>query len=95
MVKVAENDEDSSSLWAQGVLNRHLDVLKCDVGSTSSRRVAGFDRLGLNAFSTFDQDDSETVISLASNRETVSAAVRFPKYNTTLEKLTNLRKCHW
>ena len=36
MVKVAEDDKDSSPFWAQGVLNRYLDVLKCDVGSTSS-----------------------------------------------------------
>lgn len=60
-----EDDENSSALRSKGVFNGHFHFVKSDISSTGGRRITGLDRLGLNTFTSRDQDDGETVVGLA------------------------------
>lgn len=72
VVEVAEDDEDSSALGAQGIFDRDFDVFKRDVCSAGGRRVTGLDRFRLYTFPTLDEYNSETICSPTSDGETRS-----------------------
>lgn len=67
VVKVAEHHEDAAALFAERVLDRHLDVVERDVCRAGGGRIRRLDRLRGDAFAALDENDRETVL-----RETVS-----------------------
>jgi hypothetical protein len=69
VIEVTQNYEDASAFGTQSVLNRHLDVVKCDKGSTSCRRVAGLDWFSLYTLATLDKHHSEAIFGLATDGE--------------------------
>jgi len=44
VVEVAEDDEDSASFGAEGVLNRYFDIVEGDKSGTSGRGLYGVRR---------------------------------------------------
>ena len=83
MVEVTQDNEYSSSLRSKSVLNRDLNVVESDEGSTSCGRVAGLDLTGFDTFTTLNEHDSEAILSLASDGE----ADRGVKYQIKLERV--------
>lgn len=69
MIEVTQNYEDASAFRTQSVLNRHLDVVECDEGSTSCWRVAGLDWFSLYTLATFNKYHSEAIFGLATDGE--------------------------
>lgn len=83
VVEVTQDNEYSSSLRSKSVLNRDLNVVESDEGSTSCGRVAGLDLTGFDTFTTLNEHDSEAILSLASDGE----ADRGVKYQIKLERV--------
>jgi hypothetical protein len=71
MVEVGENDENSSALFTKRVADRDLNIVKGDVGSSSSSGVTGLDLTSFNALSSLDENHSEAAIGLTANSEVV------------------------
>lgn len=90
---VREHDKDSSTLWAESVLDGDLDVVVANVSGTSDRRVAGFDGLCFNALNSGNQDDGKSVLGFAAGCET-ERNVKQNKHSET-GLLTSLQKHHW
>lgn len=90
-ILLPENDEDAVALGAKRVLDGNLDVLKGDVGSSSGARVRGLDRLRLNALTTLNENDCETLVGLAPNSEARRTSATNPQ--AQLDPLTSPRTC--
>ena len=69
-----KNNENTSSLFSQGIPYWHSDVIECDVSSTSCRRITGLDLLGLDTRATLDENNCEAILSLAANSKVVGKA---------------------
>lgn len=54
MIEVTENHLEALIFLTKQVLRGNEDILECDVGSSSSRRVRSFDWLCLHTGTTFD-----------------------------------------
>jgi hypothetical protein len=79
MVEVGENDENSSTLFTKCVADRNLNIVKGNIGSSSSSGVAGLDLTSFNTLSSLDKNYSEATISLTANSEVVGkGTVRDP-----------------
>jgi len=69
-----EDNENSSTLRPKCVFNGHFHVVKGDISSTGGRRVAGLDRLGLDTFTSRNQDDCKAIFGLATGGEAAGRA---------------------
>ncbi|RUO98916.1 hypothetical protein BC936DRAFT_140762 [Jimgerdemannia flammicorona] len=56
VVKVGHDDLEALALLAQQVLDRHLDILECNVTRAGSRRIRRFDSAGFHAGPALDQN---------------------------------------
>jgi hypothetical protein len=63
---VPEYNEDPSTLGTKGVLNWYLDIVERDVRRSSSRRIARLDLRRLDTFTTFNENNCEPILGLAS-----------------------------
>jgi hypothetical protein len=63
-VEVGQDDEQSSILWSKHILGGDLDILKCDIGGTSSSRVRCLDLLGLDSFTSRYKEYSQSPVGL-------------------------------
>lgn len=72
MVEVAENNLKALVLLSEKIFRRDKDILKGNIGSTSSWGVRRLDGLGLDAWATFNhQDGKPAFVAPASNSEIV------------------------
>ena len=70
VVKVVQNDKNASTFGTQSVFDDgDLDVVECDECCPGCGRVASLNRLGLDTFTGLDENNSKTVLGLASNGE--------------------------
>jgi len=69
-----EDNKYTSTLGSKSIFNGHFYVIESDVGGASGWRITGLDRLGLNAFNSRNQNDSETIVGLATCGETAGTA---------------------
>lgn len=72
VVKVGKNYVDALVLLAEQVLDRYLDVVIRDEGSTRRGRVGRLDRLRLDALPSLDQEDAESLVRLDSRDEVIT-----------------------
>jgi hypothetical protein len=70
-VNVPENHQQSTILWSESVLYRHLDAIKRHICRTSGRRVRSFDRFRLNSLSPLNEDDGKSAFRATSDSEIV------------------------
>lgn len=75
VVKVAQDHEQATVLGAEHVLRRDFDVVEGDKTSAGGGRVGGLDRLGLDTFTTGDEEDCEAAFGLAANCEVTGESV--------------------
>ena len=69
VIEVTQNYKDASTFGTKCVLDRHLDVIEYDKGSTGCRRVAGLDWFSLYTLATFNKYHSEDIFGLATDGE--------------------------
>jgi hypothetical protein len=60
-----EDNKYPPTLRPKSIFNRHFDIIESNISGASGRGVTGLDRLGLDAFNSWDQNDSETIFGLA------------------------------
>ena len=69
VIEITQNNENPSSLGAECVLHRDLNIVERNEGGTSCRRVACLDLTGFNTFTALNENDSDAIFGLASDSE--------------------------
>lgn len=72
VVEIAQDDMDSLVLLPEQILDRDLDVIKSDIGSARGRGVRCLDGLGLDAFTTLDEEHTKALASVDAGNEIVA-----------------------
>lgn len=62
MVKVAQNDENSSTFRPECVRRRHPDIIERDIGGLSDGGIRGLNEFGGDAFDAGDENNGEAVL---------------------------------
>jgi hypothetical protein len=63
--------EQTGILWAEGILNGDLDIIKRDIRRSGGRTVARLDGLCVDAWTPLDEDDGEPAIGSAPHRKVI------------------------
>ena len=91
-VEVGEDDSQTSVLLSKHVLDRYLDVVEEEMSSPSCGRVLRSDGSGLNSLAPRHQEDGETVLRLATDREVIrKASVGDPLLRSVEDKVLAIR----
>ena len=69
VVKVAQDHKQTTVFGAEHVLRRNLDVVEGDEAGTGGGRVGSLDRLGLDTFTTGNEEDCESAFGFAADGE--------------------------
>lgn len=71
VVKVGEDDKETTVLGTEHVVLGNDNVLELNVGGTGGSRVRSLDLLGLDTLAAGDEEDGETTLGAASDGEVV------------------------
>jgi hypothetical protein len=92
---VPEYNEDPSTFGTKGVLNWYLDIVERDVRRSSSRRIASLDLRRLDTFTTFNENNCEPILGLASDGEVVCKAIVLYSEESHTTVVTESRTARW